>query len=197
MPQQANKNQGPKPDTQLVAGIVEGVARSLALSVEVFLHRGFGAGYVGCGPFALVVMFLFSQFFFSGQNVQSLLVFAGAFSAFWLIAAINALIRWWRKIHTAHSRYNGRSHLCLLLPRWKETNVKHVESLLVIALGFVVHLVARPLGAYLMVAGVFILLRGWSISSMIRQRAVELNDAVIEQREIAEQFREMQQDSLL
>jgi hypothetical protein len=195
--QQAQTAQRPKPDTQAVAGLLEGVTRALALSVEVFLHRGFGAGYVGCGPLALLLMFLFEQFFFSGQDAQPLVVFAGIFGVFWLIAAINALIRWFRKIHTVRSRYNGRPHLCSLLRGWKETNVKHLESLLVIGFGFVVHLLSRPLGDYLMASGIFIFLRGWSMASMIRQRAVELNDAVLEQREIAEQFREMQQDEIL
>jgi hypothetical protein len=53
------------------------------------------------------------------------------------------------------------------------------------------------LGDYLMASGVFIFLRDWSIASMIRHRAVELNDAVLEQREVAEQFRQMQQDEIL
>jgi hypothetical protein len=36
--------------------------------------------------------------------------------------------------------------------------------------------------------------RDYSLASMQRMRAVEINDAVIEQKEIAGQFREMQQD---
>ena len=195
--QQGNGSQRPKPDTEMAAGLLEGVTRALALSVEVFLHRGFGSGYVGCGPLALLLMFLFDQFFFSGQDVRPLAVFAGIFGVLWLIAAINALIRWFRNIHNVRSRYNGRPHLCSLLRGWEETNVKHLESLLVIGFGFVVHLLSRPLGDYLMASGVFIFLRGWSMASMIRQRAVELNDAVLEQREIAEQFRQMQQDEIL
>jgi hypothetical protein len=176
-----------------MAEIVDGAARSLALSVEVFLHRAFGSGYVGCGPLALLLMFLSAKVF-PDQDVRPLTVFAGFYGVLWLIATINVLIRWWRGMERVHSRYNGRPHLCRLLPRWKEMNVKHVESLLVILLGYGIHHLNRPLGDYLILAGVFVFLRGYSMASMMRQRAVELNDAVLEQKEVAEQFRQMQQD---
>jgi hypothetical protein len=146
MPQQAKPEQRPNPDTQFVAGLVEGVGRSLALSVEVFLHRGFGSGYVGCGLLAFVIMFLFAQFFFPDQDVRPLGVFAGIYGVLWFIAAINVLIRWWRGVQTTHSRYNGRPHLWAAVPSWKEMNVKHLESLLVILLGYGIHHPKPPPG---------------------------------------------------
>lgn len=193
MPQRAKAEQRPNPNTQIMAEFVEGAARSLALSVEVFLHRGFGSGYVGCGLAAFLLMFLVGKLC-PEQDVRPLTVFAGLYGVLWLIATINVLIRWWRGMEKVHSRYNGRPHLCRLLPRWKEMNVKHVESLLVILLGYGIHHLNQPLGDYLIIAGVFVFLRGYSMASMMRQRAVELNDAVIEQKEVAEQFRQMQQD---
>ncbi len=93
-----------------------------------------------------------------------------------------------------HSRYSGRPHLCRLLPGWQEIHVKLVEAVLVLCIGFAIHLLNRPLGDYLMLAGVFVLVRGYCVASALRERAVELNDAVIEQREIAENFRQMQED---
>ena len=63
-----------------------------------------------------------------------------------------------------------------------------------ILVGYGIHHLNRPLGDYLILAGVFVFLRGYSMASMMRQRAVELNDAVLEQKEVAEQFRQMQQD---
>jgi hypothetical protein len=121
-------------------------------------------------------------------------VFAGLYGILWLIACINALIRRWRKMERVHSRYGGRPHLCRLLPGWQEIHVKMVEAVLVLGIGFAIHLLNRPLGDYLMLAGVFVLVRGYCVASALRERAVELNDAVIEQREIAEHFRQMQQD---
>jgi len=193
MPQRTSNQQRPNPDVHLIGELVEGAGRSLALSVEVFLHRGFGSGYVGCGQLAFLVMFLFAKFF-PDQDMRPLIFFAGMYGVLWFIATINVLIRWWRGIRSTRSRYNGRPHLWKLLPSWKEMNVKHLESLLVILLGYGVHHLNRPLGAYLILAGVFVFLRGYSVASMMRQRAVELNDAVIEQKEVAEQFRQMQDE---
>jgi hypothetical protein len=194
MPQRGARQQRPNPDAQLFAEIVEGVGRSLALSIEVFLHRGFGTGYVGCGPLAFLIMYLFS-IFFTDQNMHPLAVFAGIYGLLWLIATVNVLIRWWRGMETVHSRYNGRAHLSRLLPEWTETNVKYLESLAVILLGYGIHrLMNRPLGDYLILAGVFVLIRDHGMASMLRQRAVELNDAVIEQRDVAERLAKMQQE---
>lgn len=193
MPQQAGKQPELNKDRHLVGELIEGLARSTALSVEAFLHRGFGSSYVGCGVGAFIVMYVFSTFF-QRENLGPLAVFAGLYGIFWLIACINALIRRWRKMERVHSRYNGRPHFCRLLPGWQELNVKHLESLLVIFIGFVIWILNRPLGDYLMMAGVFVLVRGYFIASALRDRAVELNDAVIVQKEVAEQFRQMQQD---
>jgi hypothetical protein len=193
MPQQGEKQPVLNKDAHLVGEIIEGLARSTALSVEAFLHRGFGSSYIGCGLGAFLVMYVFSTFF-QGDDLRPMAIFAGLYGIVWLIAGINALIRRWRKMERVHSRYNGRPHLCRLLPGWQELNVKHLESLLVLFVGFVIWILNRPLGDYLMMAGVFVLVRGYFVASALRDRAVELNNAVIEQREIAEQFRQMQQD---
>jgi hypothetical protein len=159
----------------------------------VFLHRGFGSAYVGCGLLAFPLLLLFASFF-PNQNLRPLAAFAGTYGVLWLIATTNVVIRWWRGMERTHSRYNGHPHLCRLLPTWKEMNVKHLESLLVILLGYGIHHLNRPLGAYLLLAGAFVLMRDYSVAAMMRQRAVELNDAVLEQKEVAEQFRKMQPD---
>jgi hypothetical protein len=183
----------PQPQVHIIAELVVGIGRALALSVEVFLHRGFGPGYVGCGLFVFVLMFFFAMFF-PKENTGPLAAFAAMYGIFWLVAVVNVIVRWWRGIQNIHSRYNGRPHLCWLLPRWKEKNVKLLESCLVIALAGGVHHLSRLLGDYLVLASIVMFVRDYSLASMQRMRAVELNDAVIEQKEIAEQFREMQQD---
>lgn len=193
MPPQAEKQPVLNKDAHLIGEIIEGLVRSTALSVEAFLHRGFGLSYIGCGLAAFLVMYVFATFF-SGDNLGPLAVFAGLYGIFWFIACLNAWIRRWRKMEGVHSRYNGRPHLCRLLPGWQEHYVKLLESLLVLLIGFVTRLMNRPLGDYLMLAGVFVLVRVYCIASALRERAVELNDTVIEQKQIAEHFRQMQQD---
>jgi hypothetical protein len=196
MAQQAAKQPNPNPDVHFVAEVVENVGRSLALSVEVFLHRGFGSDYVGCGLLAVFIMFVFAKFF-PDENVRPLTVFAGMYAVLWLVATINVLIRWWRGGETIHSRSNGKPLLMRVLPGWKEMSLKHLEALLVILLGYGIRHLNRPLGDYLLVAGVFVLLRGYCLASQQRSRAVQLNDAVIEQKMVADQFQEMQQESVL
>ena len=193
MPRRPNNPQGSDSNVPVLGLIIAAAARSLALSVEVFVRRGFGSGYLCYGLFTFIVMFFFVQFF-PNENGWPIAVFAGAYGVLWLIAAINVLIRRWRRTETVHAQYSGHPHLCLLLPSWKERNVKYLEMLLVILLGFGVHDLNRPLGDYVMLAAIFALLRDYCVASMIWARAVEMNNAVIEQREVADEFREMQQD---
>jgi hypothetical protein len=171
---------------------VEGLVRAIALTVEVFLHYGFGCRYVGCGFMGIVVILAFALHF-PDQNLHPLLCYMVAFGALWLIATVSMLIRVWRGKDTVHSKYTGRPYLWRLLPNWKEMNVKHLESLAVILLGYGVHYLNRPLGDYLMIAASLVFVRGYSLAIQQRDRAVAMNDAVIEQQIVAERFRDMRE----
>lgn len=180
-------------NVNLMGEIIKALGRGLCLSVEVFLHRSFGSAYVSSGVAAFVLMFLFTVFI-PLANPQPMMVFASFYGVLWLFAVLNVLIRRLRKKEYVHSEYSGRPYLCRLLPSWKESSVKHLESLVVLLIAYGIHAVTRTLGDYLLVAGIFVLLRSYGIAVAKRQRAVEMNDAVIEQREVAEAFRQMQQD---
>jgi hypothetical protein len=190
------RTQNPQPPStgngQLLAGLVEGIARAIALTVEVFLHRGFGSRYVGCGLLGTVIIFVFAQFF-PAEDPRPILCFLIAYGVLWLVATVGVLIRYWRGNDRVHSRYNGRPFLWHLLPNWKEQSVKHLEALMVILLGYGVHFLNCPLGDYLMCAASLVFLRGWNLAATRRSRAVEMNDSVIEQRIIGERFRDMQE----
>jgi hypothetical protein len=190
-PQPKNRPQQSDASARIMAEFIDGIGRAIALTVEVFLHRGFGSRYVGCGFIGVVIIFLFSMLF-PGQDTSVLLGFAALYGILWLVALFNVGIRRWRHINRVHSHYNGRSHLSRLLPNWKETNVKHVESLTAFLVGFGVHCLNRPLGDYLMFAAAFVFVRGYNLAMQRRERAIRMNDQVIEQKLIAEQFREMQ-----
>jgi hypothetical protein len=158
----------------------------------VFLHRGFGSRYTSCG-FLGVLLILFFTMWFPPQTVLPMEWFALAYGACWLVAVVNAAIRYWLGLDKMHSRYNGYPHLCRLLPTWKESSVKYLEAWGAILVGFGVHHLNQPLGDYLMLAATFVLLRGYGLAAQQRSRAVDLNDSVIEQRMVAEQFRGMQE----
>jgi hypothetical protein len=187
-----NPQQSSQAGAQVVAELIEALGRSICLTIEVFLHRGFGSRYVGCGFLGMAVIFVFAKFF-PGQDVLPLYCYMAAYGVLWLITAVSTLIRCWRGKDRVHSRYTGRPYLWRLLPNWKEMNVKHLEALAVILLGFGVHYLNPPLGYYLMMAASLVFLRGYSMAVEQRTRAVELNDMVIEEKLVADQFRDMQE----
>ena len=147
---------------------------------------------MGCGLLGTVVIFVFAQFF-PTEDPRPIFCFLIAYTVMWLIAMAGVLIRRCRRNDPVHSRYTGRPYLWHLFPSWKEENVKHLESLAVALLGYGVHCLDRPLGDYLMFAASLVFLRGYNLAATRRSRAVEMNDSVIEQKIVAERFRDMQE----
>ena len=68
-----------------------------------------------------------------------------------------------------------------------------LEALAVMVLGHGVHFLNRPLGFYLVIAATLMFFRGYFLLVRRRERVVEMNDRVIEQRLVADRFREMQE----
>jgi hypothetical protein len=161
------------------------------MTMEVFLHCDFGNYYVGCGLLGMVVIFVFTAFF-PDQDPRPMVLFMAAYGVRWLVVAIKTGIKYWRGKGLVHSRYSGRPYLWRLLPDWKETNVKYVEGLAVMLLGWLVHFYLRPFGDYLMTAAALVMMRGYTFDMDQRDRAVEMNDSVIETQMVAERFRDMQ-----
>jgi hypothetical protein len=192
MPQQRSASGQRDLSGEFILGMFENTARALSLTVEVFLHRGFGPRYVSCGFFG-VLLILFTSMWFPPTTAMPLQWFAFTYGFFWLIAVVNVAIRYWRGTDKAHSRYNGYPLLCRLLPSWKETNVKYLEAVCVIFLGCGLTLLSKPLGDYIMVASGFVLIRAYGLASQRRNQAIDLRDTVIEQQMAAEEFRGMRE----
>jgi hypothetical protein len=179
-------------NARIFADLVQGLARSICLTVEVFLRRGFGRRYVGCGFMGVVVIFFFAQCF-PYQDDRLLYCYLVVYGILWLFACVNVLIRCWRGKNNGHSHYSGTPYLWRLLPSWKVENVKKLEALAVILLGYGVHYLNRPLGDYLMLAAALVFMRAYNLVVQQRDAAIQMNDRAIEQRQVAERFREMQQ----
>ena len=173
-----------------IAEMIVGLARAIAMTIEVFLHCDFGHFCVGCGLMGVFIIFMFTSVF-PGQNPYPMFLFGVVYGVRWLFISVPTVIRYWRGKNLPHARYNGRPYLWTLLSSWKEMNVKHLEAAMVIALGFGVHYLNRPLGDYLMCAALLVLARGYHFDTQQRDRAVTLNDCVIEQEMIVERFRDM------
>jgi len=177
---------------RMVAELIQATGRALGLSVEVFLHNHFGRRYVGCGALGVFVIIFFG-FLFPGQDVRGLFAFLLVYIVFWLMACLEVLIRCWRGKDATHSHYNGYPYLFRKVLRgWNEINVKYAESVVLILFGCFACPLSFPFGVYLIVASFFALVRNYNIASEQRTRAIDLNDAVIEQQLVAEQFRDMQ-----
>ena len=91
--------------------------------------------------------------------------------------------------------YTGYPRLWKLAPRASEITVKkYVEPLVAFAVGVTLCAYSPPLGIYV-ILGAFALMGTVMLSEETqRQRAIEMNDAVIEQQLVAERFRDMRGD---
>ncbi len=192
MPQQSQHPQTSQATGRFMGQLLIGLSRSTALTVEVFFHRSFGSRYVGSGLWGLFIIFIFS-WFFPDENLRPLMWFGATYGVLWLIAVAAVWIRRWRRKDTVHSLYTGRPFLARLLPGWKETSVKHFEALLAILLGYGVHFLNRPLGDYWVFASAVMFLRGYHLAAEHRDRAIAMNDAVVEQQLVGNLFRDMQE----
>ena len=191
MPQRTqNQQQFNQLSSRLLAELIEEIARGICLTIEVFLHANFGVGYIGAGVMGVLVIFL-STYLFPDQDIRAVLWFMAVFGVVWVVHGTITLIRFWRGRDTTHSKYNGRPYLCRLFSTWRETTVKHLEAMAVIALGYGIHRLNQPLGDDVMGAATLAFLRISSFTSQQRGRAIAMNDRAIEQKWVAERFRDM------
>lgn len=171
------------------------IARSLSASIEVFLHYGQGVRYFGLqvlGPVAIIpaMSMLFPQ-----DDPQPLFGFLAAYLVVCLLSRMAALINDWRGSRE-HSHYTGRPLLLLLLPRLNENSAKRiVEPLLVLLGGWAVLHWNRLLGTYLVSAGTGLLVSTALAEAYYQKRVMDLNDALQEQRDLADRFSDGNQRS--
>lgn len=172
-------------------------ARSFAVSIEVFLRRGFGERYIGMQAAIAVPIIFFFSVFFPHDDPRPMFWFLGAYLLMCVRARIEGIRRRMRGEPRPHSYYNGWPWLSRAAPKFTETQVKlRTEPLLVLAVGYIASLMNRPLGVYIMVSAAALLLTAILTEQYERVRAMDMNDAVIEQRQLAERFRELNKDRL-
>jgi hypothetical protein len=167
------------------------VCRSVAVSVEVFLHREIGERYLGLPAAAVLLLVPLYSLGWRGHDLWPLMLFLLAYLVMCCCARVGSLVRRFRG-EPGHSFYTGWPRVMTARAKWSEVTFKRfVEPLLVLSFGFLILLANPPLGTYLMLAagGLFI-----SVNASIaeeRTRALDMNDAVIHQEIVAERFRGM------
>jgi hypothetical protein len=169
------------------------VCWSWATSVEVFLHKNFGSRYLGFQALAVFFLVPFFGLAFEQYDLVPLVLFLPAYFLMLVIARIGVLRRRWRG-EECHSMYTGWPRLLKPTDKIPELKAKRlIEPLIVSGLGFILTQVGEvPLGAYLVGAGICLAITVNIDLSLAQMRAQRMHDAVIEQRQLASRFREMQ-----
>lgn len=173
------------------------IARALSASVEVFLHRvdSFGERYMGLQAGAAFLLIFFFPIFCEGHDPTALLYFLGAY--FFMCICVKARIQKRRRLGGSqpHSYYSGYPLLLRSRGARHELRVKAIlEPLLVWMAGAAFMTFSVPLGSYLLIAGVGLAISVNASIAAERKRALDLHDAFMEQRGIAERFREFRGD---
>lgn len=162
-----------------------------AVSVEVFLHKRFGSRY--CRLQALMVVPLGIAYAwmwnFNGYDIRPLMYFFVAYVVALLYAQIGILVRL-RRGDQVHSMYNGFPTMLKPSQAHRERTVKlWAEPLLVGGVGLLLHEINEPLGWYLLFATASLIVCNIQMVLWQRRQVVDLQDAVIEQTQVAGTFR--------
>lgn len=195
-----NHQQAPSSIDHIRVGmtVIAFTCRALALSVEVFLHRvdSFGERYIGLqSALACLFMLVFPAFCEPGSDPEFMYIYLASY--LFLTLCIQARIQIRRREGGAqpHSYYTGRPLLMGVLRRTSEHTIKtFVEPLLVFLAGTFVIAFNAPLGGYLMLASAGLLVTTKLTAGQEHRRAVDMNDAYIDQRNAAERFRSRRGD---
>lgn len=184
-------NQGP-PDVKASIGWLLFFCRALAASVEVFLHRTgtFGERYLGPQVGIALLFLLFYPVFWQGHNIEPVMLFLGVFLGMCVVIRARTQRRRARGGPQPHTLYGGYPRLARIAGKIGEPTIKSkLEPLLVWLTGLLVSEINRPLGAYLMLAAFGLAISVHAVLSLERKRALDMHDALIDQRGVTERFR--------
>ena len=174
------------------------VARTFATSVEVFLHKpgSFGERYLGLqAGAALLLIFFWPVFCQPFHDPTPMFIYAGLFVIACMLIRLRTFARRQRGGPQPHSRYNGTPELMKRFRRMDEVKVKQiVEPWVVLLTGVAFLHFSPPLGGYLILATFGLMISNTFSAEYERRRVSDMNDAYLEQRNVAESFRDMRQE---
>jgi len=178
--------------TGLAVGLF--ICRSLSVSVEVFLHRGMGERYLGLQAAAVLLLVPLYSLVWPGYDLRPLMLFLLAYLVMCCLARVSSIAHRLAGEH-CHSHYTGWPRGIKPGAKCSELTVKRVvEPAIVMAAGFLLRQVNPPLGTYLMLAGGSLFISVSASETEQRTRALDMNDAVINQEQVADRFRDMRSE---
>lgn len=197
MQNQEQQQQGgftPFQDARKGASLIIGAAQVAAAPLEPILRKRFGSRYFGVPSALALVVVPMWMFFWPGESPVGIWALWILFVLMQLRARLESA-RMMARGDVVHTRYNGWPRLAKIFKRMDEQKIKAgLEPLVVFLAGIFLMKLSQPLGSYLMVAAFSLGLTHSVIESVERAKALELNDSFLEQQEMAERFRRMQQD---
>lgn len=190
-PQQP-KGWTPVEDARNAASFFAFASRVLSAPVEVFLRTGFGSRYFGLPSLVAVFAIPLWMLFWPGESGSGIMLFWSLYLLMQLRAWVESA-RMVARGEIVHTRYNGWPRLARCFRRHGEREIKGAaEPLVVFGIGIGLLPLSLPLGSYLMTASVALAVNHGLMEAVERARALEINDALIEQRSLSEKFRGMQ-----
>ena len=176
-------------------GLALFVVRTWATSLEVFLHRDLGERYLGWNAAAVLLLVPLYLLGWERYDPGPMLLFLGAYLFFCFIARMGMVRRRMRG-ESCHSMYTGWPRFLGPKAKISEIRMKQfVEPPITFLVGWMVRgEFNAPLGTYLMIGAVCLVISVNASETISRMRTLDMNDAVIEQEQTAERFRIMRGD---
>lgn len=185
-------------DTRRGMGVLLFVARALATSLEVVLHRPstIGDRYLGAPALLALVLIFCWPVLCTPRDTTALYAYLAVYCLG--LAAANGAKRRRRARGELgpHSYYTGTPLLMRALPKLRETTVKGaVEPVLAFGIGAVLVGPAPMLGGYLMTASIALMVTVQITLAGERRRVLDTHDAYLSQRHLVEQWRASQHEN--
>ena len=182
---------GPNPTGTMNA--IGWLIHTWATSVQVFLHKNVGDRFLGIHAAAVLLLVPVYGAFWQGYDLRPLMWFLPVYLGAVAVARLGIVRRRFNGTRI-HSFYTGFPRCMKPRSKLSEAQFKrYVEPVLAASTGLTFCMMGeRPLGVYLIIAGVCVFLSASMSEIQFEQRATAMNDQVIEQQYVAERFREMQ-----
>lgn len=186
-----NNQEHPLQRMKTAAHVTLFVARAMATPLELCLRREFGRNYFGFQALAAFILVPVCIAWWPGYSPNGL-VGLWYVMLFMLVRARFETMRLIKQGKSGHSYYNGYPRLAAIFRKKSEVEIKGLyEPALGLVAGGLIANLDEPLGYFLIASAFALFLSQGVIEAVEQARAEQLNDALIDQQQLAERFRKL------
>jgi hypothetical protein len=182
------------PDNRTIKYIAYTALCAVAFSVQPFLRRGFGRHYFQMQAVMTIPVLVLLSMVSGPAHLYPLLGFLVAMLTTCALHRISGY-RSLSMTNYQHTRYDGWPLLASVLPFSEKTVKRSVEPLVTVLIGFVFAPVSVVLSGYLMLAGFLNAMFTIQRDALFEHRTRQMNDRLMEQRELSRRLRAMQSEA--